>query len=72
MKLRNLAALLFRILGALFILTGFGDTLSEIVSTGKLSALAVSSSGLLVGILFIAFSKKLAALFCRGLDDDPS
>ena len=70
MKLRSLAALIFRILGALFVLTGFGDTLSGVLDTGKLGAIAAAVSGLVIGFLFFYYSQKLAEIFCRGLDDD--
>jgi len=72
MKLKNLAALLFRMLGALFVLTGFSEALSGILESQKMGAVGAAVSGLLVGILLIYFSKRLAALFCKGLDDDDS
>jgi hypothetical protein len=38
MKLKHLAALLLRILGASFVLTGFADALSGILDTHKIGA----------------------------------
>ncbi len=70
MKLKQLAALLFRMLGALFVLSGFSEALSGILDTQKIGAIAAAFTGLVVGILIIYYSKKLANLFCKGLDDD--
>lgn len=70
MKLKSLAALIFRILGALFALSGFGEALGETLKNGRIGSIMTAASGLFVGILMIYFSKKLADLFCRGLTDD--
>ena len=70
MKLRNLAALIFRIIGALFVLTGFSDVTSAIFNSQKAGWIFGAVGGLLIGFLMIYFSKKLAEVFCKGLDDD--
>ncbi len=70
MKLKQLAALLLRIIGACFVLTGFSDTLSGILDTHRIGAIGAAIGGLLIGILTIYFSKKLAVILCKGLDDD--
>ena len=70
MKLKNLAAMLLRVLGVMFVLTGFSDALSGILDTHKAGAIAAAIGGLLVGALTIYFSKKLAEMLCKGLDDD--
>jgi hypothetical protein len=70
MKLKSLAALLFRILGASFVLTGLADALSGILDTHKIGAIAAAIGGLVIGSLTICFSKRLADIFCRGLDDE--
>jgi hypothetical protein len=54
----------------LFVLSGFGEAMGELLDTGKLRAIMAGVCGLLVGALIIYFSKPLANLFCRGLDDD--
>jgi len=69
MKLNSLAALLFRLLGASFVLNGLADALSGILDTHKIGAIATAIGGLVMGSLLIYFSKKLADIFCRGLDD---
>jgi len=70
MKLRSLAALIFRIVGALFVLTGFSDVASAIFDSQKAGWIVGAVGGLLVGFLMIYYSKKLAEIFCKGLDDD--
>jgi len=70
MKLRNLAALIFRIVGALFVLTGFSDVMSAIFDSPKIGWIFGAVGGLLIGFLMTYYSKKLAEIFCRGLDDD--
>ena len=67
MKLRNLAALIFRLLGASFILTGIAEILGAIMDTGSVYAMVGGVSELVIGFLAIFYSKQLAALFCRGL-----
>ena len=70
MKLKHLAALLLRILGAAFVLTGFTDALSGILDTHRIGAVEAAIGGLIVGSLTIYYSKKLAGILCKGLDDD--
>ena len=70
MKLKSLAALLFRMLGVSSILTGLNDSVYAISDTHKFAAISAGVSGLLGGVLIIYFSQKLADLFCKGLDDD--
>jgi len=70
MKLRSLAALIFRIVGALFVLTGFSDMMSAILDSNKSGWIFGAVGGLLIGFLMIYYSKKLAEIFCKGLDDD--
>lgn len=70
MKLKHLAALLLRILGVSFVLSGFSETLYGILDTHKIGAIGAAVGGLVMGILTIYFSKKLAGILCKGLDDD--
>ena len=70
MKLKHLAALLLRILGASFVLTGFADALSGIFDTHKMGPVAGAIGGLIIGLLTIYYNKKLADILCKGLDDD--
>jgi hypothetical protein len=72
MKLKNLAALLFRIFGAGFILDGFANTvlaLAEYDYHGFPPIAEFIFSGI-IGYLCIIYSKPIASLFCKGLDDD--
>jgi putative Mn2+ efflux pump MntP len=70
MKLKNIAALIFRIIGAWMIYNGFDNAVGFMMD--KQSGLAIGAfiCGFIFGICFIIFSKRLARLFCRGLDDD--
>ena len=70
MKLRSLATLVFRLLGALSIIDGFGLTISAIVDRRGATEICENIGMLILGYCFIQYSKKLAALFCRGLEDD--
>lgn len=70
MKLRNLAALIFRILGASFVLTGLAETTAEIFHYQDMGGIVDALGGLVIGGLTVYYSKKLAQIFCRGLDDD--
>jgi hypothetical protein len=70
MKLKSLAALIIRVVGALFILGGI-QSLGGIVDTHSIiSAIIEVVTSFIIGYCLIYFSKKLAALFCKGLDDD--
>ena len=74
MKLKHLAAFVFRILGALLILHSVWSLalLADSRSIGEASAkmfLIAIVPGLLGGNL-IYFSKDLATIFCKDLDDD--
>jgi len=71
MKLKNLAALIFRIIGALYLLYGFSDLVETIGEAHDLATGIIESAGAcILGYGLIRYSKKLAALFCKGLDDD--
>ena len=71
MKLKHIAALMFRVLGAVFILFGFAGALSSVVCNQICDAIVSAAIGFVVGFCFIYFDKKLACLFCKGLDDEP-
>lgn len=70
MKLKNIAALIFRIIGAWIIFGGFEDAGVSMVEKESGIAIADVVLGFIFGICIILLSKKLAGLFCRGLDDD--
>jgi len=69
MKLKNLATLIFRIIGALFVFGGFGNTVAAVIAVRTGEAIFDGVFMILVGFCFICFSKKLAQLFCKGIDD---
>ena len=71
MKLKHIAALTFRVLGAVFILFGLAGALSSVVSSQICDAIVSAAIGFVIGLCFICFDKKLASLFCKGLDDEP-
>jgi putative Mn2+ efflux pump MntP len=70
MKIKNIATLIFRIIGAWMIYDGFDDAVAAIAYKQSIMAIADIVVGFIIGICIILFSKKLAGLFCRGLDDD--
>jgi len=70
MKIKNIAALIFRIIGAWIIFSGFEDAGVAIVDKQIGIAIGEVIAGFFVGVCTILFSKKLAGLFCRGLDND--
>jgi hypothetical protein len=70
MKLRSLAALIFRILGALIMLGGVDAVTALIDGHSVIPSVIEVVFSLLLGWCCIFYSKKLAALFCKGLDDD--
>ena len=70
MKLKSLAALIFRILGAVFILGGI-EPLALIGDNHAILPLIIEVVfSFVIGYGCIYYSKRLAALFCKGLDDD--
>ena len=69
MKLKNLAALMFRMLGALFILSSIEPLAFIGESHAIIGAIAGTIMSAIIGYCLIVYSKKLAALFCKGLDD---
>ena len=71
MKLKYIAALIFRVLGAVFILFGLAGALSSVVSSQICDAIVSAAIGFVIGFCLIYFDKKLACLFCKGLDDEP-
>ena len=71
MKLKHIAALIFRVLGAVFILFGLAGALSSVVSSQICDAIVSAAVGIVIGFCLIYFHKKLASLFCKGLDDEP-
>jgi hypothetical protein len=70
MKLKHLAALLLRILGVLAVVTGLSQAVAGIFGPDRIGAIVDGLGGLLVGGLMLYFSKPVAAILCRGLDDD--
>ena len=72
MKLKSLAALIFRIIGAVFVLSGIFNMVAAVISIRTFDAISGCVILLISGFCFIYFSKKLAGLFCKGLDDDVS
>ena len=52
------------------IFDGFDDALVAMVEKQTITAIFEIVCGLIFGLCIILFSKKLAGLFCRGLDDD--
>ena len=71
MKLKHIAALMFRVLGVVFILFGGAGAILSGVSRDLCGAIINGGIGLVFGFCLIGFNKKLARLFCRGLDDEP-
>jgi hypothetical protein len=70
MKLKSLAALVIRFFGALIIFGGIEALGLMIDGHGIIPGIIESVVSLIVGYCLIFYSKKLAALFCKGLDDD--
>jgi hypothetical protein len=70
MKIRNLAALLFRLLGVTFVIEGAGFLASAIGDRHSVGEICENIVFFILGFCCIRYSKKLAQLFCRGLDDD--
>ncbi len=70
MKLKSLAALIFRIVGALFLLGGIGNAAAVVIANRTPEAMWDCMVLLVIGFCSIRFSKKLAGLFCSGLDDE--
>ncbi len=70
MKLKNLAALIFRVLGASYLVMGIAD-LAEVFGEGHDLVMGlIGQAGMsLLGYLLIRYSKQLGQLFCRGLED---
>ena len=67
MKIKNLAALFFRIVGASAIIDGlFGLEFH----TGNIGSVILNFCTVIGGCALIYFSKAVARLFCKGLDDD--
>jgi hypothetical protein len=74
MKLKHFAAFVFRVLGALFALVSLWSFVLMIDSrvSGETAgrAFLISLIPGLLGANLIYFSKSLAAIFCKDLDDD--
>jgi hypothetical protein len=70
MKLKNFAALIFRLLGAMGILEGIAEAQLSLFDKESRSSLGNAIGGIVVSLCLIIFSKRLGALFCKGLDDD--
>ena len=71
MKLKYVAALMFRVLGVVFILFGGAGAVVSGVGRDLCGAIVNGSIGFVFGFCLMFFNKKLASLFCRGLDDEP-
>jgi hypothetical protein len=67
MKLKSLAALFFRIVGACGIIESL---LGLEFHTATVGSVIVNIGTVIVGCALIYFSKAVARLFCKGLDDD--
>jgi Na+/H+ antiporter NhaC len=70
MKLKNVAALIFRVVGAFCILLGIGGAIVSLFDSQIGDAVINSAIGFVFGFCLIFCDKKLAGLFCKGLDDD--
>jgi hypothetical protein len=70
MKLRSLAALLFRLIGAMFAVEGAGVMLAALGDHRGGWEICDNVVFFILGFCCIRYSKKLACLFCKGLDDD--
>ena len=68
MKLRNIASLIFRVIGALGVIDGFAEAVAALPHV-KTQAFETGVGILIVGCCCIYYSKKLGALFCKGLED---
>jgi hypothetical protein len=71
MKLKHVAALMFRVLGVVFILFGGAGAVVSGVGRDLCGALVNGGIGFVFGFCLMFLNKKLASLFCRGLDDEP-
>ncbi len=70
MKLKSLAALIIRFLGALIMLGGIQALVVMVDTHSIIPAIIEGVISFIIGYGLIYYSKKLAALFCKGLDDD--
>ena len=79
MKLKNIATLIFRIIGALLLVSGAFDILLVLIELlvamfthEHIKYLPISDGVglLLLGYALIHYSKKWAALLCKGLDEE--
>ena len=70
MKLKSLAALIIRFVGAFFILGGIQALIVMVDAHSIIGAIFAGVTSFIIGYCLIFYSKKLAALFCKGLDDD--
>jgi hypothetical protein len=69
-KLKNLAALVVRFAGALIMLGGIQALVPYAEQRNIIYEIIEVAVSLIIGYCLIYYSKKLAALFCKGLDDD--
>ena len=72
MKLKSLAALFIRFTGALFMLGGLQALVPIIDEHSIVAEIIEVVTSLIIGYCLIYYSKRLAALFCKGLDDEPA
>jgi Na+/H+ antiporter NhaC len=70
MKLKHVAALIFRVAGAFCILLGIGGAVVSLFDRQISDAVINMAIGFVFGFCLICLDKKLAGLFCKGLDDD--
>ena len=68
MKLKNVAALGFRIAGAFAAIEGFAEVIAALPNV-RSEAFEMGVGVLVVGCCCLYYSKKLGVLFCRGLED---
>ena len=70
MKLKNLAALIIRFVGALIMVGGLEALVAMAAAKNFIPAVIEGLASFGIGYCLIFYSKKLATLFCKGLDDD--
>ncbi len=70
MKLKSLAALIIRFFGTLIIFGGIEALVAMAEAHSFIPAIIEGVASIIIGYCLIFYSKKLAALFCKGLDDD--
>lgn len=70
MKLKHVAALMFRLLGVVFILFGGAGSIVSGIAGDLCGAIVNGGIGFVFGFCLLGFNKKLGRLFSKGLDDE--